>query len=298
MMRPNDTRESAAPLRALRAFTIAARSERLEDAARSLGVTKSAVSHLVRSLEDWLGQPVFQRTSKRPVLTETGRVLLEGCMVPLSRIEQVCEAVRRSADPSRIIISAGPAFASFRLMPLLADLNRNHPELEVEVRLVRYDAEPESNGVDVAIRFLNEHPTASRIGSLGWSVVCAPGFYEASGRPKSARAIQGGLLLHEQAFNFWPSVFENAGADVPPMAQYQGLGDSTHVLSAALSGAGFAILPHELTEGLRREGTLVCVFRALIEPDAGYFCFLGSMAGAKPRVKELLRSVGVSSSQA
>ena len=64
------------PLTALRAFHAAGRLGSFQAAARALAVTPSAISHQVRSLEAWLGQPLFTRGARRIDLTKAGRALL------------------------------------------------------------------------------------------------------------------------------------------------------------------------------------------------------------------------------
>ncbi|MEO0793000.1 MAG: hypothetical protein AAFY27_10695 [Pseudomonadota bacterium] len=53
--------------------------------------------------------------------------------------------------------------------------------------------------------------------------------------------------------------------------RYSAFGDAHHVLSTLLAGHGVALLPNELTVGLRTGGALRKLFNAMIEPDAGYF---------------------------
>ncbi len=54
------------PFAALRAFHAAATHDRYRDAADSLGLTESAISHQVRRLEDFLRTPLIDRSGKRP----------------------------------------------------------------------------------------------------------------------------------------------------------------------------------------------------------------------------------------
>ncbi|MEM0950098.1 MAG: LysR family transcriptional regulator, partial [Pseudomonadota bacterium] len=57
-------RRSLPPLRALRAFESAARHLSFSQAAAELGVTPGAISHQIKSLEDWLGAPLFKRLTR------------------------------------------------------------------------------------------------------------------------------------------------------------------------------------------------------------------------------------------
>jgi LysR family glycine cleavage system transcriptional activator len=79
-------------LRALRTFCVAARHESFRTAGEELFITPSAVSHQIKSLEQELGEPLFDRNSRDLRLTEVGRSLLDE-VGPL--IDQVDSVVAR-----------------------------------------------------------------------------------------------------------------------------------------------------------------------------------------------------------
>lgn len=171
------------PLRALQCFVEVIRSDRYADAAARLGVTSSAVSHQIRTLEDWIGGKLLNRETKKPVLTELGRALHDGAAEPMTQIERVMAAVQRSGDDDNLVISAPPAFVSFRLIPSLAGFRTAYPKIKIDFRLVRFDAEVAPFSADIAIRFIHGHPTARRLGVTGWRAVCTPGYDQALGCP-------------------------------------------------------------------------------------------------------------------
>ena len=63
------------PLNALRAFEAAARQLNFINAANELAVTPSAVSHQIKTLEDWAGIPLFRRDGRHVALTEAAQSL-------------------------------------------------------------------------------------------------------------------------------------------------------------------------------------------------------------------------------
>ena len=60
------------PFAGLTAFLLVAEHQSFSKAARGLGVSAAAVSQTIRGLEDQLGLPLFQRTTRR-VGTHRGR---------------------------------------------------------------------------------------------------------------------------------------------------------------------------------------------------------------------------------
>jgi DNA-binding transcriptional LysR family regulator len=75
---------------ALRAFEAAARVGSFMLAADELHLTPSAISHQVRDLEAYFGQPLFVRRHRRVELTMEGQALLRGISSPFRQIEAVC----------------------------------------------------------------------------------------------------------------------------------------------------------------------------------------------------------------
>ncbi|WP_299045234.1 LysR substrate-binding domain-containing protein [uncultured Tateyamaria sp.] len=259
------------PLRALSVFAVLAASDRHKDAAKSLGVTTSAVSQQIRILEDWFGTALFDRNVRTPVLTPTGRTLFQTVEPPLTRISAYCRAMRRAARDTSLVVSAPAAFLSHRLIPHLGSFWDAHPGIEVDVRVAAsYDAPVDLHDVDVAIRFCDTPVPGRAIGRSGWSAFCRPDTYEALGRPTSVADLEDATLLHEAIYNFWPQEFALAGLDVPSGISFRGVGDANLVLSAVLAGNAVALLPTELAWQFARQGALVSLFRAAIEPEASY----------------------------
>ena len=119
------------PLHALRAFEAAARHLSMSRAGVELGVTPGAVSRHVRALEENVGAPLFVRRAAGLELTPAGRALADGAREALDRLEEAITGVRLR-HYRRLSIGAYGHFLSRALLPVLPDLKRSHPELEVD----------------------------------------------------------------------------------------------------------------------------------------------------------------------
>jgi DNA-binding transcriptional LysR family regulator len=82
-------------LRHLRYFVAVAEELNFTRAAANLHVAQSAVSAQIRSLEEAVGVPLFERSSRRVDLTAAGRVFLDGARETLERLDEVTRQVRR-----------------------------------------------------------------------------------------------------------------------------------------------------------------------------------------------------------
>ncbi|WP_218168361.1 LysR family transcriptional regulator, partial [Pantoea sp. B9002] len=99
------------PLTALRAFESAARQRSFKAAAEELVVTPTAVSHQIRSLEGWLGVPLFERLPRQVRLTDAGERLFRSLHGALLEIAQSVDTLRPQRSGTSLTISTTPAFA-------------------------------------------------------------------------------------------------------------------------------------------------------------------------------------------
>jgi len=123
------------PLRALPVFEAVARTLSFSAAARELHVTQSAVSHQIRHLEDDLGESLFERGGRRVSLTEQGERYLEAIGPALAQIERASQQLRGAAD-SRLRLAVPSSFAVCWLIPRLPHLQRQHPELDIDLEML------------------------------------------------------------------------------------------------------------------------------------------------------------------
>lgn len=144
---------SLPPLTAIRAFHAAGSAGSFKEAARALAVSPSAISHQVRSLEHWLGRPLFERHTREVVLTRDGRYLLRAVGRSFDLIRAA--AVRLRANDSgttTLRISATQFFVSTWLIPRLEAFERDHPEIDLEIDSTNRLVDFSRDAVDLAVR--------------------------------------------------------------------------------------------------------------------------------------------------
>ncbi len=118
---------SLPPFAALRAFHAAARHERFRDAAASLGLTESAISHQVRRLEDFLRTALFDRSGPGARLTEAGRRYLEQIDPAIRQLQAATEAMLHPTGRTLVRLTVSPSLAATWLIPSLGDFERECP---------------------------------------------------------------------------------------------------------------------------------------------------------------------------
>ncbi len=119
----------------LEVFLAVAREGRFSRAAEKLYRTQSAVSQSIRKLEDELGEPLFDRSSREGVLTDAGHVLQEYAERLLNLRGDAHEALveLRALQKGKLAIAANE-FTALYLLPVLAEFRRLHPMIRITVR--------------------------------------------------------------------------------------------------------------------------------------------------------------------
>jgi DNA-binding MarR family transcriptional regulator len=112
------------PFAALRAFHAAAVHGRFRDAALSLGLTESSISHQVRRLEDFLRTALFDRSGPGVRLTAAGRRYLEQIDPAIRQIQSATEAMLRPSGRNVVRLTLPPSLAATWLIPQLSAFER------------------------------------------------------------------------------------------------------------------------------------------------------------------------------
>ena len=255
-------------------------------AAAKLGVSQSALSHTIRGLEERLEVRLLTRTTRSVAPTEAGERLLQTLIPRFEEIEAELAAVSelRNKPAGTIRITATEYAADGILLPKLAKLLREYPDIKVEIIIdygltdivaERYDAGVR-NGEQVAKDMI-----AVRIGpDMRMAVVGAPAYFKAKPEPKKPQDLtshncitlrlptHGGLYAWE---------FEKGGREIKVRVDGQlTCNTSAQMLTAALAGFGLAYVPEDLAEPHIAKRRLYRVLADWCPPYSGYHLYYPS----------------------
>lgn len=121
-------------------------------AADELHVTPAALSFQIKSLEEPLGAPLFQRLNRAVELTEAGRALAPGASEGFQTLAHAWQSVERTQDNQTLTIIAGPAFTAKWLAPKLCEFTQAHPDIELRFSASLKLKDFGRDAIDVAIR--------------------------------------------------------------------------------------------------------------------------------------------------
>lgn len=142
------------PLNALRAFEAVARHQSFTKASEELYVTRAAISHQIKHLEDFLGFALVERHNRSISLTKAGAAALPKLREGFNNLADAVRLMRSQVTNESINVWIAPSFASKWLVPRLHDFSQRHPEIDMrisgEAKLV--DATENHDGLDELFR--------------------------------------------------------------------------------------------------------------------------------------------------
>lgn len=160
----------------------------LSAAARTLGLTPSAVSRLISRCEQRMGTRLLLRTTRALTLTSEGQAYLRGARRILADLAEVEQAITDKGVPSgRLRVSASLAHGRITLLPLVAAFSERYPQVRVDVTLSDEVVDILAGQADVAVRFgdLPDSPLTARcVGETGQVVVASPAYLARHGTPQ------------------------------------------------------------------------------------------------------------------
>jgi DNA-binding transcriptional LysR family regulator len=190
---------NAAPFTQLEVFLAVARLKSFTQAARELGVSRSAVSQAVRQLEEQLSVVLLARTTRSVALTEAGQRLTEGAGPSMAQLAAALAEV--SAQPGEVVgrlrLSVPRAAIPFVIDPVLPTFRARQPRVEVEVVIDERFVDIVAEGYDAGVRL---HEAIQRdmvhvrlTDAFRFVVVASPDYLARHGTPERPED----LLRHE-----------------------------------------------------------------------------------------------------
>ena len=280
------------PLNALRAFEAAARHLSFTKAAAELHVTQAAVSHQIKTLEEHLGVPLFQRRNKAVLLTEAGQLCLPGVRDGFARLAEAVDGLRALKTDNVLSVTTSPSFAAKWLVPRLERFRAANPEFDVRIDASTQLVDFARENIDVGIRYGRGSYAGLTSESLfGTEVfpVCSPRLR------KGAQALRtpADLKLHTLLHTEWLARDEEPdwrmwllAAGVPNVDWTRGpqFNDSALAIQAAIEGQGVALGRDALVAADLKAGRLVRPFRLSVAGRFHYYLVYLPSALKRPKV--------------
>jgi LysR family glycine cleavage system transcriptional activator len=301
------------PLNALRVFEAAARHLSFKEAAHELSITQAAVSHQVKSLEEYLGVELFRREGRGVQLTEAARACLPKLRDGFDALAAAVETIRERGEETELIITAPPVFTARWLMPRLADFSRHEPKIEVRVvassKMVdagaldhavltsNLDLRTEASGVEIHLGS-GDYPgyRSDKLFEVSMAVVAAPELANSATALKRPEDLAQHVLLHDDAMdavaggNAWRKWLEAARV-ADRIDGSRGPHFSSNILSleAASQKLGVALALKPLVDADIASGRLCAPFTVEVKPQGAYWLVCPEVIAERPSVAAFRR---------
>ena len=275
-----------------------ARHRSFAAAAAELGMSPSAVSHAVRSVEDRLGTPLFARTTRSVSLTEAGTRFTVGVEPALVDIGKAIEGLsaERGQVTGLLRINAPRGVLDTLLIPILTRLARQHPRLTVEVRTGQFFVDIVAQGIDAGIRirkFIQQDMVTTRLTrSVKLILVASRDYLDARGTPKSITDLHQHNCIRIRntvsgAVFDWELVDGNKLITVKTSGTAL-VTDITEALSLALAGIGIAYVVDLLARPYLRDGSLKWLLPQAAVEQEGAFLYYPRRASLAPKLRAFI----------
>lgn len=256
-------------LNALRALEAAIRHGSFSAASEELGVSPAAVGQRIRSLEDYLGCQLFQRSNSGTVPSANAKRAENLLTTGITNLSAALELLGQQVDERRLAVTLPASFTEHWLAPSVWDFYRRHEDIELRLDATNRDVDLVAEDFDFAIRFGRQTaPPLDEVLLFGDAVlpVCSQGFLEQHGIDPDQRSLDGIPLIHIDnrtsdpgwvGFDGWGAAF---GFEKESLRQGVRYSSFSSGLKSAIDGQGLVLSGLVEAYNAIRAGLLVLPF--------------------------------------
>jgi LysR family glycine cleavage system transcriptional activator len=242
-------------------------------AADALGVTTSAVSMQIQSLEEYLRVALFRRDGRQIVLTAEGAELLPRIRQGLRELERALDEARADRGTGPLRITTLSSFLSQWLMSRLPEFSRLHPRVDLQFDTSQELIDFVRTGVHAGLRFGSGGWPQLHVEKLfdEWLVpVCKPALLKKHGPVMDANDLKRYRLMHSTSEPWSAWLFEDGGS---PRWPSEGIAfdDSLAIIRATEAGQGLALSRWSLIATEVEQGRLAIASPRALKFSRSYY---------------------------
>lgn len=257
----------------LRTFVEVADAGGVSPAAIRLGLSKSIVSRRLLRLEAELGVQLLARSTRGAALTEAGATFREHAARVGAELDLARDAILPAGElRGRLRVALPLTFGPTHFAPVLAEMARRHPALDIRTCYSDRFVDLIGEGYDCAVRvgyLPDSNLIARRIGTIHGKLVASPAYVEAYGAPQNPAE----LLEHEalmQGTESWQLTDGDQVVTVRPQGRFKA-DNGVALVAAAVAGVGIGYLPDWITDEHIESGALLALMPNHPPPPAGAY---------------------------
>ena len=285
-------------LSGLRTLLCVAEKRSFRAAAAELRVTPSAVSQVVRALEERVGVRLVQRTTRNVGLTEAGEHFVTRLKPALHEINVAFESLGElRGRPSGVLrLTMLRTGYSDVVKPVLARFLAAYPDIRIDLSLDEALSNIVAEGFDAGIRLghsLGREMIAIRVSpDQRVVVVGAPSYFERRGKPAHPQDLYDHDCINLRkitsgAVDRWRFLENGKGIEIA-VEGHVVTNDGAVLVDAALDGLGLAYVFESMVSRLVAEKRLLRVLDRYCPEIPGYFLYYPSRLNLAPKLKALI----------
>lgn len=259
------------PIKAVINFEAAARLQSFKLAAEELCVTPGAVSHQISTLEEFIGQKLFQRQNRSIKLTNAGLRYYERTSSILNDLEQATTDLGRIHKQKQLKMALPPALLNKWLLPKFHLIANELEGVNVTFIDTLDYLDLQRDEIDISIRYGFEKPDGLYSDLLfkeDMIAVCAPHYHEQHFDKLSQSFLESSTLIYTtNRLVQWDLVLHHYGMKPLKWQRKLIFQNSIQAIDAAVLGCGVAFINRRLVEELLVQGQLVEAIQVNIDPD-------------------------------
>ena len=278
------------PLNNLRTFQVAGRHLSFTRAGDELSITPSAVSHQIKTLESFLGLPLFRRLTRALEFTEAGEQYFD--YLDTMFFQLASETQQLSTNYSRKIVRlcVPPFFAEEAILPRLGSFEE--ASIQTDIRVATQSSMMHELSPDADISILLGDPQqhsqeTNRLFERKVVVGCSPDYLGEFPIQTYADLDGQTLLVHDKNPDAWGAWSKSVGVKVPVPKKQIRSDSMSAIVRAAQQGLGVALVSWPLGRGCFDDKSLVSVFDEEVGTGKFFYVSVRSTDLQRPEVVKL-----------
>lgn len=256
-------------------FESAARNVSFAAAGEELFITASAVSHQIKSLEQYLGFELFSRKHRKVMLTAKGQNYFNSVQQSLNELEVATLRMVDNPKTDIVTLNVAPNFLVRWLIPRLQGFQDLHPDVELQMTASNDLIDFTSTNIDMAVYFGHGdwHGVDVHFLNRVFLVpVCTQELLDRSPVIEEPKDLRAFTLIHvTKRLHEWPEWLESAKVKYRGFSRGLHLSSSQLATSAALEGLGVALADSTLSSREIDNGRLVQLFDVQLDTLKSFY---------------------------
>ncbi|PSL12260.1 LysR family glycine cleavage system transcriptional activator [Marinobacterium halophilum] len=241
-------------------------------------MTPSAISHQIKSLEEFLGVKLFRRERRQVSLTVAGERYLPSIQLALDEVESATRRLMTSPNLSAVNISVAPAFLTRWLVPRITRFQALYPDVELRFSATTGYVDFEHSDTDMAVYYGEGNWRGVDIHflrNLASTPVCSPALMEGEAGLKEPKDLLNKTLIHVSGRRQeWQQILQQLGVRATGLNRTMSFSSTALAVSAAIEGIGLALADRALIQRELEAGQLVIPFDITLDkPKAFYLVY-------------------------